>query len=100
MEDSALAILETQDGVRMTIGVSWNLHQDYDIQYQHLFGKIGLAYINPLQIQKDLHGNLVTVTPISQEKARDHYLRAYESEVRHFINVVKGKKIFLLRKMP
>ncbi len=91
VEDSALAVLETTSGISMTVEVSWNLHLDHDIQYQHLFGKNGSAYLNPLRIQKDLHGNLVTVTPIASEKTRDRYLRAYEQEVRHFIDVVKGE---------
>ena len=92
VEDSALAVLETENGISMTFEMSWNLHLDHDVQYQHLFGKSGSAYLNPLRIQKDLHGNLVTVTPISEEKSRDRYLRAYEAEIRHFINVVKGEE--------
>ena len=92
VEDSALAVLETENGISMTVEVSWNLHLDHDVQYQHVFGKNGSAYLNPLRIQKDLHGNLVTVTPISDEKMRDRYLRAYEAEIRHFIDVVKGEQ--------
>ncbi len=92
VEDSALAVLETNDGMSMTVEVSWNLHLDHDIQYQHVFGTHGSAYLNPLRIQKDLHGNLVTMTPITNEKSRDRFLKAYQSEIRHFINVVKGKE--------
>ncbi|MHB2149043.1 Gfo/Idh/MocA family protein [Calditrichota bacterium LG25] len=92
VEDSMLAVLETTDGMSMTFETSWNLHLDHDIQYQHLFGKNGSAYLNPLRIQKVLHGNLVTVTPIAEERVRDRYLRAYERQVRHFINVVKGEE--------
>ncbi len=91
VEDSALAILETHSGLSMTVEISWNLHLDHDIQYTHVFGNKGSAYLNPLRIQKEMHGNFVTVTPI-QEKVRDRYLKAYEKEIHHFINVIQNKE--------
>jgi len=92
VEDSALAILQTESGLGVTIETSWNLHLDHDIQYTHIFGKKGSAYLNPLRIQKEMHGNLVTVTPIQDEKSSDRYLRAYETEICHFYNVIAGKE--------
>ncbi len=92
VEDSALAVLETTQGVSITIEVSWNLHLDHDVQYQHLFGKKGSAYLNPLRIQKELHGNLVTVTPIAAESSRDRYLKAYQKEIQHFVDVILNKE--------
>ncbi len=92
VEDSALAFLETENGMGVTIESSWNLHLDHDIQYTHIFGEKGSAYLNPLRIQKEMHGNLVTVTPIQDEKVGDRYLRAYETEIHHFYNVIVGKE--------
>jgi len=92
VEDSALALLQTESGLGVTIEMSWNLHLDHDIQYTHIFGKQGSAYLNPLRIQKEMHGSLVTVTPIQNEKAGDRYLRAYETEIRHFYDVIRQKE--------
>jgi len=91
VEDSAMALLETEDGLGVNIETSWNLHLDHDIQYTHIFGKKGSAYLNPLRIQKEMHGNLVTVTPIQNEKPQDRYLRAYETEIHHFYDVIAKK---------
>ncbi len=92
VEDSALAVLELTNGLGVTIETSWNLHLDHDIQYTHIFGKQGSAYLNPLRIQKELHGNLVTVTPIQDEKVGDRYLKAYEREIQHFYRVIRGEE--------
>lgn len=88
VEDSAMAFLEMENGLGVTIETSWNLHLDHDIQYTHIFGKKGSAFLNPLRIQKEMHGNLVTVTPIHNEKKQDRYLRAYETEIHHFYDVI------------
>lgn len=92
VEDSALALLEMANGLGVTTELSWNLHLDHDIQYTHIFGKMGSAYLNPLRIQKELHGNLVTVTPIQNEQVGDRYLKAMEQEIHHFYDVIQGKE--------
>ena len=92
VEDSALAMIEMENGLGATIESSWNLHLDHDIQYTHIFGKKGSAYLNPLSIQKEMHGNLVTMTPIQDEKVSDRYLKTYEREIYHFYDVVRKKE--------
>ena len=63
-----------------------------DMIYTHLFGKKGSAYLNPLRIQKELHGNLVNVTPMLAEKTPDRYKKAYEAEIKHFYNVIRKQE--------
>ncbi len=42
-----------------------------------------------MRIQKELHGNLVNVTPVASEKSTDRYKKAYEVEIRHFYDVIR-----------
>ena len=90
VEDSALAVIETQDGLSLTIETSWKMHMEKDIHYTHIFGNKGSAYLDPLRINKELHGNLVNVTPVTNDNSAMRYKKAYEAEIRHFVNVVKG----------
>jgi predicted dehydrogenase len=70
VEEAALAVIKTKSGLTITIEVSWKMHLDHDINYTHIFGKKGSAYLNPLRINKELHGNLVNVTPmLTEDKA-------------------------------
>ncbi len=93
VEDAALAVIHTKDNVTITVELSWRMHTDRDMVYTHLFGKKGSAYLNPLRIQKELHGKLVNVTPMTDEdSSRDRYFRAYEREIQHFIRVIEKKE--------
>ena len=90
VEDAALAVLQTQDGMSVTIEVSWRMHLDHDMIYTHIFGKKGAAYLNPLRINKELHNNLVNVTPMLTENNKDRYKQAYRNEIHHFYRVLDG----------
>jgi predicted dehydrogenase len=92
VEDAALAVLETENNVVITVEVAWRLHLEKDMVYTHVYGKQGGAFMNPLRLLKDLHGNLVNVTPISTEKNVDIFRTGFEKEIRNFINVIKGEE--------
>jgi len=92
VEEAALVVIETVEQASITIEMSWRMHMDKDMIYTHIFGKKGSAYLNPLRIQKELHGNLVNVTPIMAQKAAERYKKAYENEINHFYNVIGGKE--------
>ncbi len=90
VEDAALAVIETESRISITIEVSWRMHLERDTIYTHIFGKQGSAYLNPLRINKELHGNLVNVTPMLVEQNIDQFKKAYENELVHFVDVING----------
>ncbi len=92
VEEAALAVIKTRAGLTLTVEVSWKMHLDHDVNYTHIFGKKGSAYLNPLRINKELHGNLVNVTPMLTEDKALRYKKSYESEINHFIKVIKGEE--------
>lgn len=92
VEDAALAIIETETHMTITIEISWRMHMDRDVIYTNIFGKKGSAYLNPLSINKELHGNLVNVTPLVTEQGSDRFKKAYEAEINHFYRVIQGQE--------
>ena len=92
VEDSALVVLETADNVIITIETSWRMHLENDLLYTHVFGSEGGAFLNPLRINKELHGNLVNVTPVQSNKSVDMFTNAFENEINNFVNVLLGKE--------
>ncbi len=92
VEDAALAIINTIQNTTITLEVGWRMHLEKDGIYTNFFGKKGSAYLNPLRINKELHGNLVNVTPMMAEGgSSERYKKAYEKEIRHFYQVINGK---------
>ncbi len=92
VEDSALIILQTDENVIITIETAWRMHLENDLLYTHVFGSQGGAFLNPLRINKELHGNLVNVTPIQSNKNIDMFTNAFESEINNFVDVINGKE--------
>lgn len=90
VEDSAVAMLRMKNGMTITIEVSWSLHIEDDVFYCNVFGTNGSARLNPLRLNKQIHGNLVNMTPAKLEKPQSLYKRSYENEIRHFIGTVRG----------
>ena len=63
VEDSAFAMLRFDQDLILTIEVGWSLLREDDITYFNIFGSKGAALLNPIQINKEMHGHLVNVTP-------------------------------------
>jgi predicted dehydrogenase len=69
--------------------VSWTFPRDEDLFYTSLFGNRGVARLNPLRVTKELHGNLVNLTPSRSEIPTNLYKNSYENELRHFVQCLR-----------
>jgi predicted dehydrogenase len=90
VEDSAIASLEMKGGPLVIIESSWSLQAAQDFFYCDFFGTEGSAMINPLRVNKLLHGNIVNVTPAKTETPANLYRKSYENELKHFVGAARG----------
>ncbi len=88
VEDTSLVTITTKGGASISLEVSWSMNVPDDVYYCQLFGTEGSAGINPLRINKELHGNLVNLAPARMDPPQHMYKRSYENELRHFIGAV------------
>lgn len=93
VEDVAVAFIGLQNGATLTVEVSWTLLSDKDLFYANFFGTGGGALLNPLRIHKELHGNLVNVSPSRSESRANLYKKSYENEMKHFITCIREKSV-------
>ncbi len=89
VEDSCLVFMEMKNGTSVMLETSWSLESDQDFFYCDFFGSEGSAMINPLRINKQLHGSLVNVTPAKSETPSNLYKKSYENELKHFVGAVR-----------
>jgi predicted dehydrogenase len=89
VEDAAIAFIHLDDGTTLTLEVSWTLLTEDDLLYANLFGSRGGALLNPLRVMKEMHGNLVNLTPAREETTTNIYKRSYENELRHFVKCLR-----------
>jgi predicted dehydrogenase len=90
VEDSSICFLEMGNGTSVVLVVSWSLQAADDFFYCDFYGSEGSALINPLRIHKQLHGNLVNVTPAKVETQQNLHKKSYENELKHFIAGVRS----------
>jgi predicted dehydrogenase len=90
VEDSSVVYLTMKNGATITIEVSWNFHIESELYYCNIYGEQGSGKINPLKIHKEMHGNVVNVTPIKTDTSQNALKKSYENELKHFIGAVRG----------
>ncbi|MDZ7289615.1 MAG: Gfo/Idh/MocA family oxidoreductase [candidate division KSB1 bacterium] len=89
VEDTAVALVHLDNGITVNLEASWIFLQDEDLFYAHLLGTRGNAQLNPLRVTKELHGNLVNLTPSRPETPTNLYKQSYQNELRHFIRCLR-----------
>lgn len=90
VEDSSVVYLTMKNGSTITIEASWNFHIENELYYCNIYGEQGSGKINPLMIHKEMHGNIVNVTPVKTDSSQNALKKSYENELKHFIGSVRG----------
>jgi predicted dehydrogenase len=90
VEDSSVIFLKMKNGSTLTIEASWSFESDEDFFYCDCFGTDGSGSLNPFRILKRMHGNLVNVTPVSNETPQSLYRKSYENELKHWVGSLRG----------
>jgi len=90
VEDTSLLSITMENRSVINVDVSWSMCLQDDVYYCQLFGTEGTASLNPLRINKQLHGNLVDVAPTKLDPPEKLFHRSYENELRHFLGAVRG----------
>ncbi|MBI2428706.1 MAG: Gfo/Idh/MocA family oxidoreductase [Ignavibacteriales bacterium] len=90
VEDSSVAFITMKNGATITIEVSWNFHIENELYYCNIYGEQGSGKINPLMIHKEMHGNVVNVTPVKTDASQNAIKKSYENELKHFVGALRG----------
>jgi predicted dehydrogenase len=90
VEDTSLVTIALKTGSLVNIEVSWSMIIDDDVYYYYLFGSEGTASLNPLRVNKELHGSLVNLAPARMEPPQHLFRRSYENELKHFLGAVRN----------
>jgi predicted dehydrogenase len=92
IEDSSTTMVRFDNNIVLSIEVSWTLLMEHDFMYTNLFGTSGGALLNPLRIHKEMHGNLVNITPTKLERPENNHRKSYEYEIKHFVESIKHSR--------
>ena len=93
VEDAATLMAEAENGMALTVEVSWSWFSGDDHHSARLLGTEGAGSLPPLQIYKQLGGRPLDVTPRQPlpRGGENPYTNAYRREIDHFLRVVVGE---------
>jgi predicted dehydrogenase len=90
VEDSSAVLLSMKNGATIMIEVSWSFMIENELHYCNIYGDQGSGKINPLRINKEMHGGIVNVTPDKIDPTQRMLVRSFENELKHFVGAVRG----------
>jgi predicted dehydrogenase len=91
VEDTSIATITLKNGTVVSLEASWSMTVPDDVYYCQVYGAEGSASLNPLRVNKEMHGNLVNLAPARMEPAQHWYRRSFENELRHFLGSVRTR---------
>ena len=93
VEEAASVMLVAEGGITFQVEVTSAYYGDEDRHYLRVMGSEGSGSLPPLQVQKQLGGRPMDVTP-ERPAARSRenpYTSAYRRQLDHFVRIVSGE---------
>lgn len=90
VEDMATALVVCDNGLSVSMDVSWRHLGDAERFWFDLAGTRGSASIQPLRLFKDVHGTVTDVTPTGASGRETPFAQSYRAEWTYFLAVARG----------
>jgi predicted dehydrogenase len=90
VEDMATALVVCENGVSLSMDVSWRHMGEGERFWFDLVGTKGSARIQPLRLFKEMHGTVTDVTPTGASGRETPFAQSYRAEWTYFLAVIKG----------
>ena len=91
VEDFCVIYLTFDNGLTFSLQISWDFPILADQFGLEVVGQKGLASLNPLKLQKYMHGQMMNITPEIKETKFTNFKLGYQNEVHHFIDYLTGR---------
>jgi len=92
VEDSAVLLLYLEGHRVINLEVTWSLQSTRERQFLSLLGSAGSASLSPLDVTKELDGELHDVTPPLSASRENQYTASYRQEMLNFMEIVRGER--------
>jgi predicted dehydrogenase len=86
----ATALVVCENGVSLSIDVSWRHMGEAERFWFDLAGTKGSASVQPLRVFKEAHGTVSDVTPRGASGRETPFTQSYRAEWTYFLAVIKG----------
>lgn len=91
VEDMMIAHIECENGISLTIDVSWAYVGLEERWWFEVISSKGSARLSPLMVVKEINGRHVNVSPSGAAARESAFLQSYRAELAHFVAILKGE---------
>ncbi|MGH7570040.1 MAG: Gfo/Idh/MocA family protein [Gemmatimonadales bacterium] len=91
IEDMGSALIVCDNGMSLSIDVTWRHMGEGERFWFDLVGQKGSAGIAPLRVFKELHGTPADVTPTGASGRETMFTQSYRAEWTYFLAVIRGE---------
>lgn len=91
IEDMGSALIVCENGLALSVDVSWRHFGEGERFWFDLVGTKGSAGIAPLKMFKELHGIVTDATPTGASGRETMFTQSYRAEWSYFLAVIKGE---------
>jgi len=90
VEDMGTALVVCENGMSLSIDVSWRHMGEAERFWFDLVGTKGSASVQPLRVFKEIHGSPSDVTPRGASGRETPFAQSYRAEWTYFLAVIRG----------
>jgi predicted dehydrogenase len=91
VEDFCVVCINFVNAITVSLEVCWDFPITEDHYYLEMVGEKGIGNLNPLKLQKIMHGQIMNITPEIRETKIANFKLGYQNEVHHFIDYLAGR---------
>ena len=91
VEDFCVVCITFENNLAFSLQISWDFPILEDQFSLELVAQNGLGTLNPLKLQKFMHGQMMNITPEMKESRYANFKIGYQNEVNHFIDFLTGR---------
>jgi predicted dehydrogenase len=91
LEDFCSVCVNFADNLALSLEISWNFPIASDRFYLEIAGQEGIATLDPLRLQKIMHGQVINLSPEIRDSKISSFKLAYQNEVNHFLDYLSGR---------
>lgn len=91
VEDFCMICLNFGDAISVSLEICWDFPIPEDRFFLEIVGEKGIGSLNPLKMQKLMHGQIMNITPEIKGTRFSNFQLGYQNEIYHFIDYLTGR---------
>jgi predicted dehydrogenase len=92
VEDFCVTCITFDNNLAFSLEISWDFPIPHDHFSLEIVGQKGIGTLNPVKLQKIMHGQMMNITPEIKDSKISNFKMGYQNEINHFVDFLTGRE--------